>query len=351
MTDVAQLAADEMQGRDNGTAGGELAQAWIVERLESLELEPVGDGFRHPFAEGVNLLAQIPGDSSDEVLVLGAHYDHLGPAVCRPSADDAVCNGASDNATGVAIVLAIAEALTMLPHRHTVLLAFWDAEEDGLLGSTHYVANPSIPMERTRAALNVDIVGTSIFPGASSSFALGAEHATGLREVVQRHSTASVPVHAASLRFSGDEEGARSDHHPFRMAGVPVLFFSSGSPPEYHSVDDDLDTIEQDKFLAVARHTLLVTAELADAEERPGYLTSPAPSLDDARTLLDLAEDIRADPSFLGDGADALLPIIDGWTEELQADLDKPPSTEEEWQAHQERVRNIIDLVFLFAGR
>ena len=104
-----------------------------------------------PFPGGTNVVAVIPGtDLADEYVVVGAHYDHLGNSCRVPpgSPTDTICNGATDNATGVAAVLPIARSIAAQPTkpRRSVVLALWDSEEDGLLGSLFYVQNPLVPL-------------------------------------------------------------------------------------------------------------------------------------------------------------------------------------------------------------
>jgi Zn-dependent M28 family amino/carboxypeptidase len=112
-----------MEGRDNLTAGGARARAWLENEMIEIGLEPMGhDGFEQPFEQGVNLVGRIAGNDpllADEYVVVSGHYDHLGVvgaphSQCRASArapDDTICNGAADNGAGSVATLAIANAL------------------------------------------------------------------------------------------------------------------------------------------------------------------------------------------------------------------------------------------------
>src|SRR5262245_40808163 len=155
-TDVAVLASDRLGGRDNGTAGSVLAQDYLIHRLRAFA-QGVGGGrvaaaCRVPIAGGTNIIGVIPGrDLADEVVVVGAHYDHLGSRCRTSDPADTICNGATDNAAGVAAVLAIGEQLARErggPSR-SVILAFWDREEDGLRGSRGWGADPPVPRGQT----------------------------------------------------------------------------------------------------------------------------------------------------------------------------------------------------------
>ena len=148
--DVRFLAGDDRGGRDNGTPGSASARAYVLDILRPIAVGPgpgTGDAaFLQPFPGGVNVVGVIEGtDLADEYVMVGAHYDHV--SSCDGSTPtDTICNGATDNATGVAAVLDIARSLARTPTRRSVIIALWDSEEDGLLGARHYVSNPLIPL-------------------------------------------------------------------------------------------------------------------------------------------------------------------------------------------------------------
>src|SRR5262249_4495413 len=146
-----------------------------------------------------------------EYVIVGAHYDHLGT---RSGADGrctrehepggALCPGASDNAAGVAAVLAIGRALRRLPQppRRSVVLALWDGEEAGMLGSRHYAGAPLVPLQDTVAALTFDIAGATILPSlADTTFALASE--TGGRRLADAVDAAARAEPALAVRRLG----------------------------------------------------------------------------------------------------------------------------------------------------
>src|SRR5205814_313651 len=109
---------------------------------------------------------------------VGAHYDHLGNGCRSSDPNDDICNGATDNAAGVANVLSIGREIAQRPgaRRRSVILAFWDREEDGLLGSAFYVRNPLVPLAQTVGYVNYDIQGANLLPSLErDTFAIGAE--------------------------------------------------------------------------------------------------------------------------------------------------------------------------------
>ena len=178
-------------------------------------------------SETVNVLGRLPGRGplADEAVIIGGHYDHLG--IGAPVDGDSIYNGAVDNASGTAAVLAIAEAFVrsrVQPARSLVFMGF-GAEESGLLGSTAFAARPSIPLRRIAAVVNVDVVNLN---GRTRDVsALGVDQSS-LGTVFTRAAAAE------GLKVSTSEEALlkgfffRSDHFPFVRAGVPALSMQSG---------------------------------------------------------------------------------------------------------------------------
>jgi len=210
--------------------------------------------------EARNVLAFLPGSDpaySDEIVVIGAHYDHLGR-----EPDGAIMNGANDNASGVAVMLEIArlwQAQDFRPAR-SVLFAAWDGEEQGLLGSRHYVQHPTRPLTRTIAMVNLDMVGTG------ETLQIDGE---GTVAAQLQASTSAYGI-TTTLSFGG-----RSDHFPFHEAGIPAAMLIWWPDPLYHTPDDEVEAIEPQKLKAVgvvSAHTLAALAqghvELERAVER-----------------------------------------------------------------------------------
>jgi hypothetical protein len=285
--DVAELAADALSGRNNGTPGSTAAQGILIRELRqvatALDGSTVDDRFRWPFArggqQGTNILGIIRGrELPEEYVIVGAHYDHLG-SCRRLDPEDTICNGATDNAAGAAVVLAIGRALAALPAppRRSVVLAFWDAEEDGLLGSQHFTQNPAVPLASTVAYVNFDIQGANLLPSLrTSTFAVGAE--TGgsvLVELVRRTAgRANLDVHAVSYIVGQ----GRSDYVNFVNAGVPTVFFSDSTGPCYHTTADEVSVVDFAKLGEQSRAGYELTLALADGEATPEFVP-PSPSL------------------------------------------------------------------------
>jgi hypothetical protein len=256
---VGVLAHDSMAGRAAGTPGGARARRWLAAQLGALGLDARG-GIERPFALagrdgrgiGVNLVAVVPGRSrTDRVLVLSAHYDHLG------TRNGTVYNGADDNASGVAAVLEIARWLTAHPPASTVVLALFDAEEAGLQGAEAMVAEPPVPLERIAAVVNLDMVGRN---EAGELWIAGTAHRPALGPVAEWAAARS----ALTVRLGHDTPGGvpgsdwtvASDHGPFHRAGVPFLYLGEEDHPDYHRPTDDVERI-QPAFLRGAAETAL----------------------------------------------------------------------------------------------
>lgn len=264
---VAFLADDAREGREAGKPGGQAAAEYLRGELEKLGLRPAGsDGFFQPFGDGYrNVLAEWPTDAADdaEIIIVGAHYDHVGYGSKRNVRDEpgAVHNGADDNASGTAAVLEIAEAFTLLsrPTRRKVLFAFWDAEEKGLLGSKHWVQNPTRPLDKVRFLVNMDMIGrlrdhrVEVY-GVRSGF--------GLREMLSGLNRDTDLVLAYSWWNRGD-----TDHAPFFRKRVPYLLFHTGMHEDYHAATDDTEKINVDGMETVARLVFELAYTLADRDE------------------------------------------------------------------------------------
>ena len=260
MQEVRVLAADSMEGRKAGTPGGARARRYLMRRLQALRLAPLGGRYEHPFARGVNLLAVIPGTSQpDRYLVLSAHYDHLG--IVRGQ----IYNGADDNASGVAAVLALAREIRRKPLSHSVILALFDAEEAGLLGARAFLAERAVGRETIVLDVNLDMVGHS---SSGELWAAGTARypvlLPALRAVGERP--------ALKLRLGHDRSGlpderdwtSESDHGVFHAAGIPFIYFGVEDHQDYHRPSDDPNTLTP-AFFGAAVQTILVALRELDA--------------------------------------------------------------------------------------
>lgn len=224
-----------------------------------------------------NVMGFLPGRDpavSDEVVVLGAHYDHVGlgffGSTGGPSAAGKIHNGADDNGSGTVSLMELAEWFSRgenRPRRSLLFIAF-TGEERGLLGSRHYVNNPTVPLADTVAMLNMDMVGRS---KAGRMQMGGVGTAKGLKDLV----AAANEKHG--LKIQWDEQGvAPTDSTSFFRKGLPVLFFFTGLHGDYHKPTDDVEKVN---FADMTRICRLVRDVCTEISERDGRLvfTRPPP--------------------------------------------------------------------------
>lgn len=277
---IRYLAADALEGRLAGSAGERCAGEYIARHFRRLGLEPAGDDGTYfqavplesavtphtPGGTGRNVVALFPGaDPSlrEEAVVIGAHYDHLGRGTfgsLDPDARGTVHNGADDNASGVAALLLAAEGLIRGPRpaRSVVLVAF-TGEELGLLGSSYYADHPTIPLSRTLAMLNLDMVGRL---GPGPLIVSGTETAAEWPSILED------ATRALGLPFTSRGEGyGPSDHTSFYRNDVPVLFFFTNTHEDYHRPSDDWEKIDARGVRQVAGLVTEVVRAVADRRE------------------------------------------------------------------------------------
>jgi len=270
---VEHLADDKLQGREAGKPGGTAAGDYLAARLEELALQGGGvdGGFFQGFAPGYrNVLAMVRGSDpklSRQVILIGAHYDHVGYGTRRSSRGTVgrIHNGADDNASGTSAVLEVAEALTMLaePPRRSILFAFWDAEEKGMLGSKHWAAHPTVPLKNVVAVINLDMVG-SLRQQRLTVFASRSGY--GWRRVVCRNNDGL----ELRLDFPWTVKH-NADHYPFFQRSVPAIMFHTGLTSTYHTPGDDAKLLNYAGVNRIARLLFGVVYDLGNEPEVPRF--------------------------------------------------------------------------------
>jgi len=265
MDTVQTLASAEYEGRGAGTPGGAKARAWVRDRLQRLGLRPMGESLEHPFpisprgrtaertsttqapAEGANLVALCAGtDPSLPLVVLSAHYDHVGIR------DGRLYPGADDNASGVATLLEIARVCVDQPFRHGLVIAALDAEEVGLRGARAFIADPPVAKDRIALDVNLDMIARG---DKGEIYVAGLHHNPTLKPLVEPVA-ARAPI---KVRFGHDLPGTghddwtmQSDHGVFHQAGIPFLYFGVEDHADYHQPTDTADRINPDFFAKAA---------------------------------------------------------------------------------------------------
>jgi hypothetical protein len=204
----------------------------------------------------------LPGSDpqlSSEVVLVSAHYDHLGKA----SRGRVYC-GAADNASGVAALLEVARQLSALPVRpkRSVLFVAFDCEEMMLFGSFVFSSEPAVQQARLAAVVNMDMLGRDFFDVVQHTlFLAGAERYPELREAIGRLGSGSG---LRILSLGSDLVGPRSDHVAFEPRGVPCLFFSCGTCADYHQPTDTADKLNYADLASSAQVACQTVKLLAD---------------------------------------------------------------------------------------
>ena len=226
---------------------------------------------------GSNVLGYIEGSDpnlKDEVVVVSAHYDHLG----RRNQD--IYNGADDNGSGTSTVIEVAQALAKAKEkgegpRRSVLCILVSGEEKGLLGSKYYVENPLFSLEKTVADVNVDMVGRVDQKHAEDPnyiYVIGSDRLStelhSINEAMNQQHTQLELDYTYNAENDPNRYYYRSDHYNFAERGIPSIFYFNGTHVDYHQITDTVDKINFTKMEKIAKLVFYVTWELADREER-----------------------------------------------------------------------------------
>jgi aminopeptidase YwaD len=216
-----------------------------------------------------NVIGFIPGNDPqlrDEVIVIGAHYDHLGygeVGSLAPEPGD-IHYGADDNASGTAAIMELARLLAQNRDRlkRSVLVIAFSAEEEGLLGAEHFLQNPTVPRENIVAMLNFDMVGRMSNNRVSVS---GVGTAAEWEGILKAANTESLNLQLGQSASGG------SDHMPFMRREIPVLFFFTGMHPDYHRPSDTWEKINYEGQAQIVALAERVVYDLASRPERLQY--------------------------------------------------------------------------------
>ena len=323
--DVRVLAAPEMRGRLRGTDDNARARAYVIDRLRGAGMEPLFDGsFEQatyaesagapPTRHGTNVGAIFhAADATAEWIVLVAHYDHLGVL------HGAVHAGADDNASAVALLLALADSLGRSRprlRRHVVFL-FPDAEEPpdirtARMGSSWFWRHSPLVTTRLHLAVVFDLMGGRASPEMeaagldSALFVLGAEASRSLADFTRAlpASDGVTPVFLSlpmieAMPYLPRRRFARSDYHGLREhVGRPFVFLSTGRTETYHTERDTPDTLDYPKLARVTAWVAVLAMHAADADAPLEWRDFTADPRTDARTLLRMSASVETSTRF-----------------------------------------------------
>lgn len=279
------LASDNLMGRQAGTVHGGVAADYIVSCLRQYGIKPFHKDYRHPFSayrnergkagywevnedstdaisarchrrlDMNNVLGCIEGKDTAEFVIIGAHFDHLG--VDETLAGDKIYNGADDNASGVAALLEIARNLAasgIKPDR-TIIFAFWDGEEIGLLGSRAFAQN--FDMSKVKGYLNFDMIGRTTYNKPREHVVYFYEKGYEMfrqwqEEYIKEYGLGLKPDYRAVSRLKSG-----GDNATFALYGVPVIWYHTDGHPDYHMPSDHAVKIDYVKMTDIAFSAML----------------------------------------------------------------------------------------------
>lgn len=283
-SDVSYLAADAMEGRETGTQGERLAADYLAERFQELGLTPKGsvDYFQtfsfkpsnNPHEQtqlgtpedstatkGTNIIGYFD-QGGEKTVVIGAHFDHLGfggeGSLYRDSIP-AIHNGADDNASGVALLLYLAERLKTESAQTNYLFIGFSGEEKGLLGSNYFVKNPTIDLSSVNLMVNMDMVGRLNEENTLAVHGVGTSPKFKQLLFVNNNFDLTIAEHESGV--------GPSDHTSFYLMDLPVLHFFTGQHEDYHKPSDDADKINYPGLERIGQYILALLIDLDDDDK------------------------------------------------------------------------------------
>jgi Peptidase family M28 len=303
------LASDSLKGRDTGSEGQKLAAKYIAKHFSENGLTPIikkddgtfsyfqtyelqrmkafGGQYRYmPMKakrSGVidtvgteNVIGFIEGtDKKSEVVVITAHYDHIGI-----DSDGKINNGADDDGSGTVAVLELAQAFAKAKKagngpRRSMLFMTVTGEEKGLLGSKYFVENSPIPLANIVCDLNIDMIGRTDDQHIGKPdyiYLIGSDKLSSkLHEISEKANTDHTML-ALDYTFNNPDDPNRfyyrSDHYNFAEKKIPVIFYFRGVHEDYHKPGDDVEKIQFDQTEKITRLVFYTAWELANREER-----------------------------------------------------------------------------------
>ena len=282
------IADDSMLGRNTPSRGLEMTASYIASQFRRLGLKPGGDSNSYiqrysmtkastpagreavkpeSAPNSVGILIGSDPVLREEYIVVSAHMDHVGTN--GASTKDSIWNGADDDASGTAGVLALAEALSQAPPKRSVIFLTVSGEEHGLWGSAWFASNPPVSIKKIVANFNLDMIGRN---WKDSIVVVGMEH-SDLGNTVMKISAMHPELGITPMRDPWPQENffGRSDHYNFARRGVPAIFFFNGVHEDYHQPSDSPDKIDAEKESRIVRLIFHVLTAVGNAEVRPQW--------------------------------------------------------------------------------
>ena len=301
------IASDSMEGRETGKPGQKMAADYIMNHFKEIGIPPYKKQTyyqkfklkrrkhickcedcdtdfikrmmgKNKYIKGENVLGYIEGsDLKEELIVITAHYDHLGKH------EEKIYNGADDDGSGTVALMEIAEAFMIAKKegngpRRSVLLMAVSGEEKGLLGSKYYTDNPQFPLEKTVANLNIDMIGRidDWHDHGNYIYLIGSDMLSkDLHDLSEKVNYEYIKGESPlSLDYTYNAKNDpnryyyRSDHYNFAKNNIPVIFYFNGIHEDYHKTTDTIEKIDFDKTRKITKLIFLTAWEIVNRDER-----------------------------------------------------------------------------------
>ena len=251
LQNIRTLSSDAFEGRRTGTKGGKIAKDYIINEFFFQKVSSLGKKFEQPFTftskkkkySGTNIIGYIEGTKfKDRYIVVSAHYDHEGIIKGQ------IYNGADDDASGISALISFAEYFKNNPPKHSVILAAFDGEEQGLQGSKYFVNNSIVSLNKIMVNLNMDMISRS---DKNELFAVGTRFNKTLKDVILNYKPSeNIKLIAAHDGKDGLENWTySSDHSSFHKKGVPFIYFGVEDHEDYHTPNDDYENIQPEFYI------------------------------------------------------------------------------------------------------
>ena len=275
------LAQPGLKGRKPKTFESRQVRNYIKSRFKVYGLVPWANraGYEQPFGPGTNVIGVLPGADpslADEIIIVSAHYDHVGKT------REGILPGACDNASGVAVLLEVAEQLSMSAPRpkRPVCFAAFDCEEKGLLGAFAFTCREDFDESKLAAVVNIDMLGRDFMDVVNQAlFVTGTEQYPNLREKIVRTGTeANIRI----LPIGADLAALRGDHAPFEPMGIPCVFFTCGICSDYHKPTDTADKLD---YVDIKRSAAVILNTIETLSNTTHIETAKAQQLGDTQEL------------------------------------------------------------------
>ena len=297
------LSSDSLEGRETGKKGQKMAAEYLKNHFINIGIPPYKKNKyfqkfkvksdrhvckcedcdtdfikkifkKNKIIRGENVLGYIEGsDLKDELIIITAHYDHLGKH------DTLLFNGADDDGSGTVAIMEIAEAFMLAKRdgkgpRRSILIMPVSGEEKGLLGSKYYTDNPVFPLKKTIANLNIDMIGRidNMHLDGNYVYLIGSDMLSKELHNISEEINKKYIGLELDYTYNTDDDPHRyyyrSDHYNFAKNNIPVIFYFNGVHEDYHKTTDTIEKIDFNKIEKITRFVFLTAWELANKEER-----------------------------------------------------------------------------------